>query len=81
MFREESDKCEAIIDLFRDEYDKGVEEAMQQGVQQGIDSFVLEYLEDGLEAESIIQKLMRRFAMTRENAEDTVNRLRDKRGN
>lgn len=81
LFREESDMCEAIIDLFRDEYDKGVEEAMQQGVQQGIDSFVLEYLEDGLEAESIIQKLMRRFAMTRENAEDTVNRLRDKRGN
>lgn len=83
LFKEESDMCEAIIDLFRDEYDKGVEEAMTQGVQQGvlqgIDSFVLEYLEDGFEAESIIQKLMRRFTMTREQAEDTVNRLRDRR--
>lgn len=36
LFEEESDVCEAIIDLFRDEYDKGVEEAKQQGVQQGI---------------------------------------------
>lgn len=43
--------CEAIIDLFRDEYDKGVEEARQLGVQ-------------------------RRFSMTRELAEDTINRLK-----
>lgn len=79
LFKEESDMCDAIIDLFRDEYDKGVEEARQMGVQQGIDSFVLEYLEDGFEVESIIQKLMRRFSMTRELAEDTINRLKDRR--
>lgn len=36
LFEEESNMCEAIIDLFRDEYDKGVEEAKQLGVQQGI---------------------------------------------
>ncbi|MBR3823726.1 MAG: hypothetical protein IKJ39_00850 [Lachnospiraceae bacterium] len=36
LFKEESDMCEAIIDLFRDEYDKGVEEALQMGVQQGM---------------------------------------------
>lgn len=51
LFKEESDVCEAIIDLFRDEYDKGVEEARQLGVQ-------------------------RRFSMTRELAEDTINRLK-----
>ncbi|MBQ9140665.1 MAG: 3-isopropylmalate dehydrogenase [Lachnospiraceae bacterium] len=37
LFKEESDVCEAIIDLFRDEYDKGVEDAKQLGVQQGIE--------------------------------------------
>ena len=36
LFKEESNVCEAIIDLFRDEYDKGVEEAQQMGVQQGM---------------------------------------------
>ncbi len=36
LFKEESDVCEAIIDLFRDEYDKGVEDAKKLGVQQGI---------------------------------------------
>ena len=29
LFKEESDVCEAIIDLFRDEYDKGIEEAIE----------------------------------------------------
>lgn len=38
LFKEESDVCEAIIDLFRDEYDKGIEEAKQQGIE----FFVLE---------------------------------------
>ena len=42
LFEEESDVCEAIIDLFRDEYDKGVEEAKLQGVRQGIQQGILE---------------------------------------
>lgn len=40
LFKEESGVCEAIIDLFRDEYDKGVEDAKQLGVQQGVMSLV-----------------------------------------
>jgi len=37
LFKEESDVCEAIIDLFRDEHDKGVADAKELGVQQGIE--------------------------------------------
>ena len=36
LFKEESGVCEAIIDLFRDEYDKGVEDAKQLGALQQI---------------------------------------------
>ena len=36
LFKEESDVCEAIIDLFRDEYDKGIADAKEQGIQQGV---------------------------------------------
>lgn len=40
MFKEESDVCEAIIDLFRDEYDKGIEDAIENKlislVQKGL---------------------------------------------
>jgi len=52
LFREESDMCEAIIDLFRDEYDKGVEEAKQlgisEGIQQGAIQQLAELVRDGL---------------------------------
>ena len=72
LFKEESDVCEAIIDLFRDEYDKGIEEAKQQGIE----FFVLEYLEDGFSAEQITKKLVRRFSMTEEQAKETVERYR-----
>ena len=36
LFKEESGVCEAIIDLFRDEYDKGVADAKEQGVELGL---------------------------------------------
>ena len=40
LFKEESGVCEAIIDLFRDEYDKGVEDAKQLGALQQVISLV-----------------------------------------
>jgi len=48
LFKEESDVCEAIIDLFRDEYDKGVEDAKQQGMQQGIQQNLIALVRKGL---------------------------------
>lgn len=48
LFKEESDVCEAIIDLFRDEYDKGVEDAKQLGVQQGALQQLISLVRDGL---------------------------------
>ena len=37
LFKEETGVCEAIIDLFRDEYDKGIAEAKQAGMTRGIE--------------------------------------------
>ncbi len=48
LFKEECDVCEAIIDLFRDEYDKGVEDAKQLGVQQGALQQLISLVRDGL---------------------------------
>ena len=36
LFKEESGVCEAIIDLFRDEYDKGIADAKELGVSIGV---------------------------------------------
>ena len=48
LFKEESGVCEAIIDLFRDEYDKGVEDAKQLGVQQGALQQIISLVRKGL---------------------------------
>ena len=48
LFKEESGVCEAIIDLFRDEYDKGVADAKQLGVQQGALQQLITLVKDNL---------------------------------
>ena len=49
LFKEESDVCEAIIDLFRDEHDKGVADAKELGVQQGIEMGIQQGVKQGIE--------------------------------
>ena len=56
----------------------GLAVGREEGTIQTIEFFVLEYLEDGIPAERIVEKLMRGFAMTKEQAEETVERYRDK---
>ena len=48
LFKEESGVCEAIIDLFRDEYDKGIAEAKELGAQQGALEQLISLANDGL---------------------------------
>ena len=52
LFKEECGVCEAIIDLFRDEYDEGVAKAkelgIQQGIQQGMRENILSLFRKGL---------------------------------
>lgn len=48
LFREASGMCEAIVDLFRDEYDKGIEDAKQLGVQQGMLQQLVSLVKDGI---------------------------------
>ncbi len=49
LFKEESNVCEAIIDLFRDEYDKGIADAKEQGIQQGIEKGIEQGIQQGIE--------------------------------
>ena len=41
--------CEVIIDLFRDEHDKGVADAKELGVQQGIEMGIQQGVKQGIE--------------------------------
>ena len=48
LFKEECGVCEAIIDLFRDEYDEGVAKAKELGIQQGALQQLIFLVKDGL---------------------------------
>lgn len=66
--------CRALTEMLADERQEGFEEGIEQGATQCMEFFVLEYLEDGISPERIAEKLMRGFAMTKEQAEETVER-------
>ena len=48
LFKEECGVCEAIIDLFRDEYDEGIAKAKEEGIQQGIQENIILLFRKGL---------------------------------
>ena len=48
LFKEECGVCEAIIDLFRDEYDEGIAKTKADGIQQGMREKILSLFHKGL---------------------------------
>jgi len=58
LFKEECGVCEAIIDLFRDEYDEGIAKAKEEGIQQGIqENIILLFLKGLLSKENAAEEL------------------------
>ena len=54
-----------VCELF-DQYER---RGLQQGLEQGIEQMILDNLEEGKSKEIIVGKLMRRFALSEEQAE------------
>lgn len=63
LFKEECGVCEAIIDLFRDEYDEGIAKAKADGIQQG--------MQHGMREK--ILSLFRKGLLNLENAAEELN--------
>lgn len=53
--------CQALEELYQD----GVE----KGIQQGIEAFILDYTEEGYGKAKIVEKLQKRFSLSKEKAE------------
>lgn len=53
--------CQALEELYQD----GVE----KGIQQGIQAFILDYTEEGYGKAKIVEKLQKRFSLSKEKAE------------
>lgn len=62
---EEVTMC-VLIDEFEN---RGVERGIEQGIEQGIEALILDNLEDGKTEIQILDKLGRRFSLSREKAE------------
>ena len=55
--------------------ENGLKEGIEQGIEQGIEAFIVDKIEDGVEKATIIEKLVKRFKITREKAEEYYNRF------
>ena len=52
-----------------------LENGLKEGIEQGIEAFIVDKIEDGVEKATIIEKLVKRFKITREKAEEYYNRF------
>ena len=50
-------------------YEEGFEEGKEEGMEQGIAALILDHIEEHIPRERSIQKLQKRFALTRGKAE------------
>ena len=64
------DMCKALDDLYQDGINKGIEHGVQQGRTQGITAFIGEFHEEGFSEEKIKTKLVKRFLITPEQAQE-----------
>ncbi|SEF68313.1 hypothetical protein SAMN02910276_00839 [Butyrivibrio sp. Su6] len=55
--------------------ENGLKEGIEQGIEQGIEAFIVDKIEDGVEKATIIEKLVKRFKITIEKAEEYYNRF------
>ena len=72
--------CEFLRELFKDELiqergeglKQGRELGLEQGREQGIKAFILDKLEDGFSEKDIVKRLVKRFDLTEDMAEEYV---------
>ena len=48
--------------------EKGIEQGIEQGIEKGIEIYILANLEDGIDENIIISRLMKNFSLTEEKA-------------
>lgn len=58
------------------DYKQGMQEARQEGIEIGIKGLIISYKEDNFPKEKIIEKLQRRFDLTKEEAEQYFNQVK-----
>lgn len=57
---------------------EGRKEGREEGLKQGIEAFILDNLEAGTSEKCILEKLMKRFAMTEDAAKECLKKIPDK---
>ena len=48
--------------------EEGIEQGMEKGIEEGIKAFVLDYMEEGISGERLLQKLQKRFKLSEEKS-------------
>ena len=77
------DVCEGIRGMMEDERQAGIKQGIEQGIEQGMELareefikiFILDNQESGTPRERVAEKLVRRFGMTAERAEEYLKKM------
>lgn len=72
--------CQAIREMLADErligLEEGIEKGIEKGIERGIEAFVQDNIEEGVAESRIVNKLVVRFQLSDEKAQDYVRKYR-----
>lgn len=71
---EVKEMCEAIRELFADEYKEAETKGVEKGIEKGIEVLILDNLEEEKTKEQILEKLIKRFSLSRKDADKYLKR-------
>lgn len=78
VYEEERDMCQALRELFQDEFERyeeiGRRKGVEQGIEQGVRALVYSDAETGVDRASTIEKLKKYFSMSQEEAEKAIEK-------
>lgn len=82
LYEEEKTMCQALREIFQDEFKycqeegmkQGMKQGLEQGLEQGIRAMICSDKETGVEQAVTIQKLEKYFSMSQKEAEEAIKR-------
>lgn len=75
QYEEGKEMCDALRELFADELEEKEKEGIEKGIEKGIQALILDNLEEGVGQSRILDKLVKRFHISREQAEEYYRRF------
>lgn len=75
QYEEGMKMCDALRELFADEFEERKQSGIQEGLREGIRAMILDNIEEGTMQSRILEKLVKRFGLSQEQAEEYLKQF------